>query len=112
MGDARSDNAEKMIALLERIAKAVEARPVAAAPRASAGGLVFPPYGRSKGTPVAGASKQDLDFYRAGCERTLADPEKARFHERERVLLAAILKELGEAPPADDGPPPADDVAF
>ncbi len=57
-------------------------------------GAVFPPYGRSKGLPVAGASAGDLQFYRSGCERTLADPEKARFHEKERALLAAIDAEL------------------
>ena len=58
-------------------------------------GLVFPPYGRSKGLPVAGASKGDLEFYKSGCERTLADPSKERFHAKERALLAAIEAELG-----------------
>lgn len=61
---------------------------------ATGGGAVFPPYGRSKGQPVAGASRQDLDFYRAGCLRTLADPSKERFHAKERALLAVIEAEL------------------
>jgi hypothetical protein len=56
-----------------------------------------------------------LSFYKRGCERTLGDPEKARFHDRERILLAAINKELGiddGPPPADDAPPAADEIPF
>jgi hypothetical protein len=66
--------------------------PGAAAPSSS--GAVFPGYGRSKGMPVSGASKGDLEFYRNGCERTLSDPSKERFHAKERALLAAIEAEL------------------
>jgi hypothetical protein len=86
---------------------AIGGAPVAetAAPRrassASAGGgggggdgMVFPPYGRSKGAPIAGASQQDLEFYASGCRRTLADPAKSRWHDKERVLLAAIEAEM------------------
>lgn len=65
------------------------------AAQAGAGdGMVFPPYGRSKGAPIAGASTQDLEFYANGCRRTLNDPAKSRWHEKERVLLAAIEAEL------------------
>jgi hypothetical protein len=106
-------------------------RPVAAA---ADGGMVFPPYGRSKGQPIAGAAVSDLEFYRNGCERTLGDPAKARWHEKERVLLAAIDAELARqrgatgdddrdverfprsSPPDDDDfqPPPHsdDDIPF
>jgi hypothetical protein len=56
--------------------------------------MVFPPYGRSKGAPVSGASLNDLEFYRNGCLRTLADESKARWHDKERVLLAAIEAEI------------------
>jgi hypothetical protein len=59
------------------------------------GGMVFPPYGRSKGAPIAGASTQDLEFYINGCRRTLDDPAKSRWHEKERTLLAALEAELG-----------------
>jgi hypothetical protein len=103
------------------------------------GGMVFPPYGRSKGQPVHGASLSDLEFYANGCRRTLANPEKARWHDKERTLLAAIEAEIIRqkgmppmapdegggsryAPPAssggfdsgfDDGrPPPDDDIPF
>jgi hypothetical protein len=57
-------------------------------------GMVFPPYGRSKGAPIAGATTQDLEFYASGCRRTLADPGKSRWHDKEKQLLAAIEAEL------------------
>jgi hypothetical protein len=110
---------------------AIGATPVpAAAPRRAPaqpdGGMVFPPYGRSKGAPVVGASVQDLEYYASGCRRTLNDPGKARWHDKERQLLAAIEAELARqggggrddaapfaagVPPfgADDAPPPNDD---
>jgi hypothetical protein len=71
----------------------------AAAPRRppADGGMVFPPYGRSKGAPIAGATRQDLDYYANGCRRTLNDPNKARWHDKERALLAAIEAELASA---------------
>lgn len=94
-------------------------------------GMVFPPYGRSKGAPIAGASIQDLEYYIAGSRRSLDDPSKSRWHDKERVLLAAMEAELarqrgggnggrgmdadrGEAPPDDydDSAPPDDDIPF
>jgi hypothetical protein len=83
-------------------------------------GMVFPPYGRSRGAPIAGASIQDLEFYIGGSRRSLDDPSKSRFHEKERVLLAAMEAELarqkgGGGNPSsgddyfDDGPPHTDD---
>jgi len=94
-----------------------------AAPRASGGGdasgMVFPPYGRSKGMPIVGGSMQDLEFYANGCRRTLGDPGKARWHDKERVLLAAIEAEMarqsggggGDMPEDGHIPPPGDDDA-
>src|SRR5205085_8786383 len=103
-------------------------RPAAPAPSGAApGGMVFPDYGRKKGEPIAGAEASDLEYYANGCRRTLADPGKARFHDKERVLLAAIEAELarqqGVPPmahatdpgdlPADDAPPVTDeDIPF
>jgi hypothetical protein len=84
-------------------------------------GLVFPPYGRSKGAPIAGASVQDLEYYIAGSRRSLDDPSKSRWHDKERVLLAAMEAELArqrsggsgsDFPPPDDydaEPAPSDD---
>jgi hypothetical protein len=65
-----------------------------APPPPSSGGAVFPPYGRSKGAPVAGASMQDLEYYASGCRRSLADQSKSRWHDKERQLLAAIEAEI------------------
>lgn len=89
------------------------------------GGMVFPPYGRSKGAPIAGASRGDLEFYANGCRRTLNDPAKSRWHDKERSLLAAIEAEMarqdgggddgGGAPPFRDddrGPPGDEDIPF
>lgn len=103
---------------------------VSSAPRASGGGdasgMVFPPYGRSKGLPISGASMQDLEFYANGCRRTLGDPGKARWHDKERVLLAAIEGEMarqgggggggggfggGDGPDDSHIPPPSDEDA-
>ena len=97
-----------------------------AAPQRSAGGggggdgMVFPPYGRSKGMPISGATMQDLDFYANGSRRSLADPTKSRFHDKERVMLAAIEAEIarqgggGGGGGGDDQsqiPPPGDEDA-
>ncbi|HEY3358168.1 MAG TPA: hypothetical protein VGQ83_33280 [Polyangia bacterium] len=120
VGTARREGDGFTLELGELSLGAAVDRP-APAPRAapaSGGGIVFPNYGRSKGVPVAGASTQDLEFYANGCRRTLNDPSKSRWHDKERVLLAAIEGELarqsGEAPPAssrDDAPPLSDDDA-
>lgn len=61
---------------------------------ASGGGACFPNYGRSKGQPVAGATEVDLQYYAAGCRRTLADPDKARWYDKERALLETIEAEI------------------
>lgn len=103
---------------------------------AGKGGMVFPNYGRSKNQPIAGASMGDLEYYASGCRRTLDDPGKARWHDKERELLAAIEAEMARqggggapaspargsapasrgksAPPPDDEPPPIsdDDIPF
>lgn len=76
-------------------------------------GGVLPNYGRSKGMPVRGASMQDLEFYLNGCKRTLNDPSKARFHDKERQLMAQLEAEIarqgGGGSRDDDGPPPPGD---
>lgn len=95
----------------------------ASAPRRAAGaggGPVFPPYGRSKGAPIAGASQQDLEYYANGCRRTLSDPGKARFHEKEKALLAAIEAEIAKqgggsssgGGPGEPPPPGDEDAPF
>jgi hypothetical protein len=88
----------------------------AAAPSGSGGGMVFPPYGRSKGAPIQGATQQDLEYYANGCRRTLNDPGKARWHDKEKVLLAAIEAEIARQQGGGGGggmdpnePPPLSD---
>jgi hypothetical protein len=37
---------------------------------------------------------QDLEYYANGARRSLADPSKSRWHDKERALLAAIEAEI------------------
>ncbi len=92
--------------------------PQAPRPPSSGDPTVFPPYGRSKGMPIANAGMAELEFYANGCRRTLNDPEKARFHNKERALLAVLEAEMarqrggGSASAGagyDEEPPPPDD---
>lgn len=86
------------------------------------GGMMFPNYGRSKGAPISGATMQDLEYYANGARRSLNDPSKSRWHDKERQLLAAIEAEIarqrgggggggsrGGGYSDDDGPPPPGD---
>lgn len=68
----------------------------AARPAATGGatGAVFPNFGSSKGEPIHGASERNLRFYAHASMRTLGDSEKARFHDKERTMLAAYVNEL------------------
>jgi hypothetical protein len=80
-------------------------------------GEVFPNYGRSKGGPIRGASMGDLEYYANGAKRSLNDPSKSRWHDRERQLLAAIEAEIarqrgGDGGGGEDGPPPHGDDDF
>jgi hypothetical protein len=101
----------------------------ASAPSGGDRGMVFPPYGRSKGAPIVGASVQDLEFYISGSRRSLDDPSKSRWHDKERALLATMEAELerqrgggggsqdsagGDAPPDDYDSfgAPDDDIPF
>jgi hypothetical protein len=89
----------------------------------------FPNYGRSKGGPIRGATMQDLEYYANGARRSLADPSKARWHDKERALLAAIEAEIshqrgggggdeergGSGPRMEDNEPPPhtdEDIPF
>jgi hypothetical protein len=80
-------------------------------------GGVLPNYGRSKGMPIRGASMQDLEFYLNGAKRTLSDPGKARFHDKERQLMAQLEAEIARQKAGGGGggdeepPPPGDDDA-
>lgn len=76
--------------------------------------LTLPNYGRAKGAPIAGASLQDLEYYANGAKRSLNDPSKSRWHDKERALLAAIEAEMarqgfGGGPPLPESGPEAQD---
>ena len=117
------DDLQKIMAALDRIEARLDKmsapRP-AASPTAS--GAVFPPYGRSKGRPIYGASRGDLDYYAEGARRSLADPAKSQWHDKDRGLLAAIEAEIARqealagsvAGQAEAQPPPPvdDDMPF
>jgi hypothetical protein len=66
-------------------------------------GGVFPNYGRSKGGPIRGATMQDLEYYANGARRSLADPSKSRWHDKERALLGAIEAEIARQRGGDAG---------
>jgi hypothetical protein len=57
-------------------------------------GGVLPNYGRAKGMPIRGAALADLEFYLNGSKRSLSDPSKARFHDKERQMMAQIEAEI------------------
>lgn len=116
--ESESPEMERALPQSGRVATVPASRPAARPPAQAAkpaqrtsSGAVFPPYGTSKGQPVSGASKKDLLFYKAGAERSLADPSKAKFHEKERILLDAIERELAMGAPqqGDNEPPPPTD---
>jgi len=64
------------------------------APASGGGAGVFPPFGQSKGEPIHGASEKTLRFYAGAALRSLSDPSKERFHDKERASLAAYVNEL------------------
>lgn len=51
-------------------------------------------YGNGKGTPLKDLDDNSVSFYKSGCQRTLADPAKAKFHAKETLNLATLNAEL------------------
>lgn len=118
-----AEQGERVIALLAEIRDELRAGKRTTAPAASSpsngGGPVFPNYGKAKGQPIAGASRQDLDYYAAGARKSIADPAKARWREKESALLAEIEREISRqngGPGPSDAPPDFgggdDDIPF
>lgn len=54
----------------------------------------FPPFGKGKGQPIAGAAVDELRWYEARMHESVADPEKARFKGKNEAMLRAIEAEL------------------
>lgn len=118
IADVGEDLSRQMKALSATIEKMgaiykPQATPSAPARKAADGEPVFPPYGRNKGGAIVGASIQDLEFYANGARRSLGDPSKERFHDKERTLLGAIEAEIARQGGVSDAPPPiGEDLPF
>lgn len=103
------DTLKVIVAKLDALAADVAA--IKAAKPASGGGTaagLLPNYGKHKGEPIRGADQDTLLYYRGGCERTLGDPSKEKWHAKERALMDAIDAELarqaGESSPQNEAP--------
>lgn len=95
---------DDVMAKLNAIEAKLDARPASRPASTTGGSAVFPNYGKKKNEPVAGAELGDLEYYANGCRRTLDDPAKSRWHDKERALLAAIEAEIArQKSPTDTG---------
>lgn len=81
--------AQRLADAAERWSKAKRA----AKPGANADDFVVP-FGRSKGTPIADAKTNDLEWVAGALRKSIDDPEKERWRESNQVLLSAIESEL------------------
>ena len=77
--------------------------------RPAASGLpdTFPGFGSQKGKPIATADAKNLSWYLKCSKENLANPEKERWHDKERSYIqayeAALLRlNRGQPPPSDD----------
>jgi len=68
--------------------------PKPAHPVAYADGGPVVPFGRSKGTPITKANERDLQWVLGALQKSIDDPEKARWRESNEALAEAIRSEL------------------
>lgn len=61
---------------------------------AGASGAVFPPFGRRKGQPIAGCDLENLEWYRAAVQKSVDDPARAQWREKNQAVLDAIEAEI------------------
>ena len=115
MSDAKTEAMMKLneiLTKLDALSAKIDARPTPqayrAAPSGGPAGTTLPNYGRSAGAPIEGAPLQDLEFYANGARRSLADPGKARWHDKEKALLVALEAEIARQ--GNGGPPPHGDA--
>lgn len=69
------------------------ATPVASPPRPAASGSPVAGFGGGKGKTAPELDDKQLEYYAAASRRSLGDPSKERFHERERAWLATLETE-------------------
>lgn len=60
----------------------------------AASGAVFPPFGRKRGQPIAGCDLENLEWYRGVVQKSVNDPDKSRFREKNQEVLDAIEAEI------------------
>lgn len=90
-----------------------ETRPAATPPANGTGPTTFPNFGKAKGQPIRDAAMADLEAYAASARRSLGDPSKARWHDKEKALLEAIEAEIDRQEgrqASKDRPPAVTDV--
>ena len=103
-----------VIARLDRIEQALAGalqRRVGEAPRSasSGGGSPVVKFGRDKGRSLADVD--DLTWYRAAIARSVADPDKAQYRDRNIADLAAIDAEIARRNGATRPPPASEPEA-
>lgn len=81
-------------------------------PAPGGGPEVFPNFGRMKGQSIAGAPLNELEYYIGSARKTLADPSKARFHDKESALIGALEAELARQRGSGPTPPPGEKPLF
>lgn len=82
------------------------------APKPSTGGATFPGYGSMSGKALSEGSDKDLAWYAGNCRKSIADPAKAKWIDKERATLAAIEAEQarrGGSQSSDEPPPHTDE---
>lgn len=78
----------------------------------------FPKFGKGNGAPIRDAAPAVLEFHIEQARKSLADPQKAKWHAKESALIgaleaelarqrgAAVTKAIVNGPPDPAGPPP------
>lgn len=103
----------EVLTAARQVVEQPKASPPRSAPVTSGLPTTFPNFGRAKGAPIAGASEKDLEFYASAARRSLEDLSKAKWHDKERAMLAAIEveqeRQRNASGQGEDGPPPHSD---
>lgn len=77
-------------------------------------GPQFPPFGRMKGKLIRGAPLRDLEWYSEAVRRSVEDPSKARWRDKNEDMLRDLEAEIarhgdGENYTPSQNPPSDDD---